>query len=77
VVGFLASMFAVFIGFVTHHSIDWGHALLLCGAASATTAIASSALGWSLHVHYVLRFTVMVHVRCSTENATVSFDSIN
>jgi hypothetical protein len=38
-------MFAVLIGFISHHTVDWGHALLLCGAASATTAIASSALG--------------------------------
>lgn len=45
VVGFLASVFAVLIGFIGHKTIDWGHALLLCGAASATTALASSLLG--------------------------------
>ena len=45
VVGFLASAFAVFIGVISHHSINWGHALLLCGAASVTTSVASSVLG--------------------------------
>lgn len=45
VVGFLASAFAMFIGVISHHTINWGHALLLCGAASVTTSIASSVLG--------------------------------
>ncbi|XP_055353743.1 solute carrier family 41 member 1-like isoform X2 [Paramacrobiotus metropolitanus] len=45
IVGSLASVFAVFVGFIGRRTVDWGHALLILGAASVTTAIASSVLG--------------------------------
>jgi len=59
VVGFLASVAAVILGWIPDGHFDVNHALILCTSSVVTASIASFVLGERLIQHYITSFHTM------------------
>ena len=73
VVGFLASMFAMVMGWIPEGKFNMHHALLLCASSMCTAALASFVLGeFSMPIFYIPLTNVVVGQVLWTFNALLN-----